>query len=162
MDILRAVNWTDSISEMERVSDSDDVNTINGSLTEEEETSFSLLRMTREQRGFLKFEIAPILNNFVFKIFFFILATSLVFLVSVLTAFVVMRLVDYVISLIQVRCNGMNLNNSHLKSNFCLTVQGRLLCPGEVYKREASPPSYSSVVRRDNKGLPTYAQVCHL
>ena len=111
MDILRAVNWTDSISEMERVSDSDDVNTINGSLTEEEETSFSLLRMTREQRGFLKFEIAPILNNFVFKIFFFILATSLVFLVSVLTAFVVMRLVDYFISLIQVRCIVMNLSH---------------------------------------------------
>ena len=111
MDILRAVNWTGSLSEMEKISD--DVNTIDGSLTEEEEASFSLLRMTREQRGFLKFEIAPILNNFVFKIFFFILATSLVFLVSVLTAFVVMRLVEYVISLIQVRCNDVS-NFSHI------------------------------------------------
>lgn len=113
MDILRAVNWTDSLSEMEKISD--DVNTINGSLTEEEEASFSLLKMTREQRGFFKLEIAPILNNFVFKIFFFILATSLVFLVSVLTAFIVMRLVEYVISLIQVKCIAMKLNNlSHI------------------------------------------------
>ena len=102
MDILRAENWTGSLSE--RISDRDDVNTVEGTLTEEEAptSSFSLLKMTREQRGFFKVEIAPILNNFVFKIFFFILATSLVFLVSVLTAFVVMRLVEYIISLIQV------------------------------------------------------------
>ena len=105
MDILsRAENLTGSLSE--RISDSDDVNTVEGGLTEDT-SSFSLLKMTREQRGFFKVEIAPILNNFVFKIFFFILATSLVFLVSVLTAFIVMRLVEYIISLIQVTYTSM-------------------------------------------------------
>ena len=99
MDILRA-----HVSEMEKISDSsDEIQTTEGSLLNDEDVTSSLLRMSREERGFFKVEIAPILNNFVFKIFFFILATSLVFLVSVLTAFVVMRLVEYIISPIQVK-----------------------------------------------------------
>ena len=106
MDILITEVWRGGpLSESEKISDinnSDEIKTTEVSLTEEEEATFSLLRMTRDQRGFFKVEIAPILNNIVFKIFFFILATSLVFLVSVLTAFVVMRLVEYFISLIQV------------------------------------------------------------
>lgn len=105
MDILITEVWRgEPLSESEKISDinSDEIKTTEVSLTEEEEATFSLLRMARDQRGFFKLEIAPILNNIVFKIFFFILATSLVFLVSVLTAFVVMRLVEYFISLIQV------------------------------------------------------------
>ena len=78
---------------MEELSDGD---------IETQEASSSLLKMTRERKGFFKFEIAPILNTFAFKIFFFILATSLVFLVSVITAFVVMRVVEYIIKVVQV------------------------------------------------------------
>ena len=107
MDILQTEVWRGGpLSDSEKISDSgDEIKTTEVSLTEEEEATFSLLRMARDQRGFFKVEIAPILNNIVFKIFFFILATSLVFLVSVLTAFVVMRLVEYFISLIQVEMN---------------------------------------------------------
>ena len=105
MDILQTEVWGGGpLSDSEKISDtSDEIKTTEVILTEEEEATFSLLRMTHDQRGFFKLEIAPILNNIVFKIFFFILATSLVFLVSVLTAFVIMRLVEYIISFIQVK-----------------------------------------------------------
>ena len=108
MDILQTEVWGEGpFSDSEKISDtSDEIKTTEVILTEEEEATFSLLRMTHDQRGFFKLEIAPILNNIVFKIFFFILATSLVFLVSVLTAFVIMRLVEYIISLIQVKNNN--------------------------------------------------------
>ena len=174
MDILQTEVWRGGpLSDSEKISDSgDEIKTTEVSLTEEEEATFSLLRMARDQRGFFKVEIAPILNNIVFKIFFFILATSLVFLVSVLTAFVVMRLVEYFISLIQVEMNICTyvvqtylpqfLTIKYSQQTPLKLFQGRLLCPSEVHKREAGPPSYSSVLRRDNKGLPTYAQVCHL
>ena len=66
-------------------------------------TSRSLLETAqRGQRGVFKLEISPILNNFAFKIFFFVVATSLVFFVSVVTAFVVMRIVEYFTALVQV------------------------------------------------------------
>ena len=65
-------------------------------------TSRSLLETQRGQRGVFKLEISPILNNFAFKIFFFVVATSLVFFVSVVTAFVVMRIVEYITALVQV------------------------------------------------------------
>ena len=65
-------------------------------------TSRSLLETQRGQRGVFKLEISPILNNFAFKIFFFVVATSLVFFVSVVTAFVVMRIVGDLTALVQV------------------------------------------------------------
>ena len=50
----------------------------------------------------LRLDITPMLNNFVFKIFFFSLATTLVFLVSVFTAFVFMKIIEYLSSFVQV------------------------------------------------------------
>ena len=66
------------------------------------QSSFSLLRMTREQRGAFKFEISPVLNNVVFKLFFFILATTVVFLVSVCTAIIFMKIFEYLVDMLQV------------------------------------------------------------
>ena len=50
----------------------------------------------------LRLDITPMLNNIVFKIFFFSLATTLVFLVSVFTAFVFMKIIEYLSSFVQV------------------------------------------------------------
>ena len=68
--------------------------------------NFSLLVMHRNPSGVFKLAITPFLDNFVFKIFFFIIATSVVFLVSIATAFFFMKLMYYLSDLVEV-------NNKH-------------------------------------------------
>ena len=75
-------------------------------------SSRSLWDTQREQRGVFKLELSPILNNFAFKIFFFVVATSLVFFVSVVTAFVVMRIVEYLTALVQVSWAVETIDNT--------------------------------------------------
>ena len=75
-------------------------------------SSRSLWDTQREQRGVFKLELSPILNNFAFKIFFFVVATSLVFFVSVVTAFVVMRIVEYLTALVQVSWAVETIDNN--------------------------------------------------
>ena len=57
----------------------------------------------------LRLDITPMLNNFVFKIFFFSLATTLVFLVSVFTAFVFMKIIEYLSSFVQVNTKNTDV-----------------------------------------------------
>ena len=65
--------------------------------------NFSLLIMNRHPSGVFKLTITPILDNFLFKIFFFIIATSVVFLISIATAFIFMKLMYYLSDLVEVK-----------------------------------------------------------
>ena len=70
---------------------------------EEESPPFSMFRMSwREQGGIFRMEISPLLDHILFKMFFFILATTLVFLVSVFAAIIVMKMFEYLTDIIQV------------------------------------------------------------
>ena len=80
--------------------------------------NFSLLVMHRNPSGVFKLAITPILDNFVFKIFFFIIATSVVFLVSIATAFIFMKLMYYLSDLVEVIFNIYHLIN-FLWITFC-------------------------------------------
>ena len=56
----------------------------------------ALLKLSTEQRDFYKIKIVPLLNTFVFKIFFFLISTSIVFFIAIIAAFIVTKLVEIV------------------------------------------------------------------
>ena len=69
----------------------------------EEELPASMFRVSwREQGGIFRLEVSPFLNHIIFKMFFFILATTLVFLLSVFAAIIVMKMFEYLADIVQV------------------------------------------------------------
>ena len=70
--------------------------------SEEESLPYSMFRISwREQGGIFRMEINPFLDHIIFKIFFFIFVTTMVFLVSVFAALLVMKLFEYLTDIIQ-------------------------------------------------------------
>ena len=71
--------------------------------TMDSQDTLSLLEMSREQRGVLRLEFSPQLNHVLFKIIFFMVATSFVFCVSVLAAYLMLKTILCIRNLVQVR-----------------------------------------------------------
>ena len=69
------------------------------------EQHFSLLDVTmtgQQQRGVFRLEFNPRLNHFLFKILFFLVATSFVFCLSVLAAYLMLKTILCIRSSLQV------------------------------------------------------------
>eukprot|EP00090_Calanus_glacialis_P012595 TRINITY_DN21191_c0_g1_i1.p1 TRINITY_DN21191_c0_g1~~TRINITY_DN21191_c0_g1_i1.p1 ORF type:complete len:118 (-),score=20.93 TRINITY_DN21191_c0_g1_i1:90-443(-) len=106
---------------------------------ENEETKFSLFSLTGEQREYFTINIFPIFDTFYFKIFFFLVSTLIVFLTAITAAFIVIKCFEYI--------------------HRCVKASKRGIC---CYRRCVLPPSYSTVVKVEGEGLPTYSQACKM
>ena len=58
--------------------------------------NFSLLEMSREQRGVFRLDFSPPLNHVLFKIIFFMVATSFVFCLAILAAFLMLKMIVWI------------------------------------------------------------------
>merc|ERR1711970_606331 len=97
----------------------------------EDNSTFSLFRISGEQRDWFAIKIYPIMDTFYFKILFFLICTSIVFISAITAAFIIIKFFEYV--------------HKCLKAS-----QQYLVC----YKSSILPPSYSMVVKAEGEGLP--------
>ena len=118
-------------------------------------THFSLFSFSNRQREYLTIKIFPMFDTFYFKILFFIVATLLVFVIAISMAFLVIKCFEYIYKLMEVEYLIITI---FIFINVCVfqaSHQSML-----SYRACVLPPSYSSVVRVENQGLPSYSQAC--
>lgn len=101
------------------------------------------LLLSWEERGewhkdYLSIRVHPVLNTVLFKLVFFFLSTSLIFLVTIAVALAIVKLVEVISACVQF----VRLRNTMQDS--------RVL-----------PPSYSHLTRQEQASLPSYKEaVC--
>ena len=124
---------------------------------EYEETKFSLFSLTGEQREYFTIKIFPIFDTFYFKIFFFLVSTLIVFLTAITAAFIVIKCFEYIHRCVKVSSDCLYMDGICT----CINIQAskRGIC---CYRRCVLPPSYSTVVKVEGEGLPTYSQACKM
>ena len=127
-----------------------------GQGSEEQMEEFPLFSLTGEQREYLTIKIFPIFDTFYFKIFFFLVSTSLVFITAITAAFIVIKMFEYLHSCVMV---SMFYYYNWLITNYVMYQDYR---PCMMCHRRVLPPSYSTVVRKDKEELPSYFQACNI
>ena len=71
--------------------------------TMESQHNFSLLEMSGEQRGVFRLEFSPQLDHVLFKVLFFMVTTSFVFCLSVLAAYLMLKIILCIRNSLQVK-----------------------------------------------------------
>ena len=100
----------------------------------EEVSTFSLLRLTGEQREYLVVKIYPILDTFYFKIFFFLISTLVVFITAISAAFIVIKCFEYI-----TRCAKVTFSYSRELFILIITCSGLHQVPDLLQEEHAAP-----------------------
>ena len=100
----------------------------------EEVSTFSLLRLTGEQREYFVVQIFPILDTFYFKIFFFLISTLVVFITAISAAFIVIKCFEYI-----TKCAKVTFSYSREVFILIITCSGLHQVPDLLQEEHAAP-----------------------